>query len=123
MKKEYIEFICALHGYLIRVKEFHWNTEHNSTHLLCDEIEDDICDCEDRFAECAMGMEGKKFAVGDLMPLLPNATELPAMLDELMEDILEIKKSLDGDKDGGLFNILDDLQEACNKYKYRCTQL
>ena len=54
MKKEYVDFVCALHGYLIRLKEIHWNTNENSTHLLCDEIDDDIHECEDRFMECFM---------------------------------------------------------------------
>ncbi len=122
MKKEIVDFICALHGYMIRVKEIHWNTDSNATHLLCDEIEDAIHDCEDRFAECAMGMEGVHFQVGKLLPMLPNATDLSAMLKELENDVLDMKKRIDGPKNGGLFNILDDIQECCNKYKYRATQ-
>lgn len=122
MKKEYIDFDCALHGYLIRTKEIHWATDSNATHLLCDEIEDDICDCEDRFTECAMGMEGKKFPIGKLLPMLPNSTDLVSMLKELEADVIDFKKKLNGAKDGGLFNVLDDLQELTNKYKYRATQ-
>ena len=113
MKKEYVDFVCALHGYLIRLKEIHWNTNENSTHLLCDEIDDDIHECEDRFMECCMGMEGKHFEIGKLLPMLPNSKELIPMLKELEKDIPE---------NGGLFNILDDMQECCNKYKYRATQ-
>ena len=122
MKKEYVDFVCSLHGYLIRLKEIHWNTNENSTHLLCDEIEDCIHDCEDRFMECCMGMEGKHFEIGKLLPMLPNAKELLPMLKELESDVLDIKKKLTGPENGGLFNILDDLQENCNKYKYRATQ-
>ena len=122
MKKEYIDFVCALHGYLIRIKEIHWNTNNNAEHKLCDEIEDSIHECEDRFAECAMGMEDKHFAIGDLIPMLPNAEDLKGMLKELEKDILDMKKKLDGPENGGLFNILDDMQECCNKYKYRATQ-
>ena len=122
MKKEYVDFVCALHGYLIRLKEIHWNTNENSTHLLCDEIDDDICECEDRFMECCMGMEGKHFEIGKLLPMLPNSKELIPMLKELEKDILDMKKKLNGPENGGLFNILDDMQECCNKYKYRATQ-
>ena len=122
MKKEYVDFACALHGYCIRVKEIHWATDINSQHLLCDEVEETIHDCEDRFMECAMGMEGKKFQIGKLLPMLPNAKNLSDMLDELVQDILEMKEKLNGKKDGGLFNVLDDLHELCNKYKYRATQ-
>ena len=39
MDKKYVDFICSIHGYMIRVKEIHWNTDNNAEHLLCDEIE------------------------------------------------------------------------------------
>lgn len=122
MKKDYMDYICGLHGYMIRVKEIHWNTENNAQHLLCDEIEDEIHDLEDRFAECAMGIEGKKVKIGQLMPMLPNAENLMPMLRELEEETISIKKKMDESKEGGLINILDDILEMCNKYKYRSTQ-
>jgi DNA-binding ferritin-like protein len=122
MDKKYVDFICSLHGYCIRTKEIHWSTENNSTHLLCDEIMESIDECEDRFAECLMGETGKKFKVGDLKPLLPNSETLMPMLRELEKEVIDMKKSLDEYKDGGLINVCDDLLEICNKYKYRCTQ-
>lgn len=122
MKKEYIDFVCALHGYMIRVKEIHWNTNSDSEHKLCDEIEDCIHGCEDRFAECVMGMEGKHFSIGDLLPVLPNAESLPSMLKELQADIMGMKKKATAETDGGLNNILDEMLENCNKFKYRVTQ-
>lgn len=122
MKKEYIDFVCAIHGYLIRLKEIHWNTDNNSEHVLCDEIENDLHDCEDRFMECCMGMEDEHFPIGKLLPMLPNSNDLKEMLKELEKDILDLKKKLTGPENGGLFNILDDMQECCNKYKYRATQ-
>lgn len=122
MKQEYIDFVCSLHGYLIRVKEIHWNTNSNAEHLLCDEVEDSIHDCEDRFMECCMGMSGEHFPLGKLLPMLPNAKDMIGMLKELEKDVLDLKKKLTGPENGGLFNILDDMQEFCNKYKYRATQ-
>jgi hypothetical protein len=122
MDKKYIEFICSLHGYMIRVKEFHWSTDSNAEHLLCDDIEESIHDCEDRLAECMMGILGKKFKVGDLKPLLPNSNELKKMLRELETETIDFKKGLDEYKEGGLINICDDILECVNKYKYRITQ-
>ena len=121
MKKEYVEFICSLHGYLIRLKEIHWNTDNNAEHLLCDEISDTLSDCEDRFTECAMGLEGKHFRVGDLEPYIPNAESLMPMLIELENEIKDFRKTLK-ENEWGLTNILDDMLEACGKYKYRSTQ-
>lgn len=122
MKKNIINFICSLHGYLIRIKEIHWNTENNSVHLLCDEISDDLSDCEDRFTECAMGMSSEHFKIGDLKPMLPHSTSLIPMLKELESEILEMEDSLTNKKDAGLINILDEMIEKCNKYKYRASQ-
>lgn len=121
MKKEHIDFICNIHGYLIRLKEIHWNTNNNSQHLLCDEILDDLSDCEDRFTECAMGIAGDHFKIGDLKPYLPNSTELIPMLRELEGDIVTFRKKLN-ENEWGLTNIIDDMLESCGKYKYRATQ-
>lgn len=122
MKKEFVDFICSLHGYLIRIKEIHWNTDNNSEHLLCDEIQDCIAGCEDRFTECAMGMEGVHFKVGDLKPMLPNNDSLIPMLKELEGEIIDMEDKLKDKKSAGLVNILDELLENVNKFKYRATQ-
>lgn len=121
MKKEHIDFICNLHGYLIRLKEIHWNTTNNAQHLLCDEISENLSDCEDRFTECAMGLSNTHFKVGDLKPYLPNAKELIPMLKELESEIISFRKALN-ESEYGLTNILDDMLESCGKYKYRATQ-
>ena len=121
MKKEYIEFICTIHGHLIRLKEIHWNTTNNSEHLLCDEISDNLSDCEDRFTECAMGLSKKHFKIGDLVPYLPNSENLTDMLIELESDIISFRKTLK-ENEWGLTNVLDDMLESCGKYQYRATQ-
>ena len=122
MTKEQIDFICSLHGYLIRIKEIHWNTDNNAEHLLCDEIQDCIAGCEDRLAECLMGMNGEHFKIGDLLPMLPNSEKLKPMLKELEGEIIEFESKLTSKRDGGLTNILDELLENVNKFKYRATQ-
>lgn len=122
MKKNQIDFICSLHGYLIRVKEIHWNTNSDAEHKLCDDILDCIGGCEDRFTECLMGMTGEHFKIGDLKPMLPNATQLMSMLNELEGEIVDFEEKLTSKKDGGLTNVLDELLENVNKFKYRATQ-
>ena len=122
MDRKYVDFICSMHGYMIRVKEIHWNTDNNAEHLLCDEIEDSIHDCEDRLAECIMGITNNKFKVGDLKPMLPNNTDLKKMLQEFEKETIDFKKGLDEYKEGGLINICDDILECVNKFKYRTTQ-
>lgn len=122
MKKEYIDFICSIHGFLIRVKEIHWNTTSNAEHELCDEIQDDFMECEDDFTECCMGIEGKHFQIGKLLPLLPNSESLVPLLKEFEKDILSMKKKCNDTTESGLLNVLDDMMQCVNKYKYRATQ-
>lgn len=124
MKRENVDYICSLYGYLIRLQEIHWNTKDDSEHRLCDEIYDLIKDNMDRFAECAQGIENVHFKIGDLKPMLPNATNLKAMIEELSKETHTVRKALDRSEEyAGLVNVLDDILEACGKYRYRSTQV
>jgi hypothetical protein len=67
-------------------------------------------------------MEGIHFRIGDLKPMLPHAESLIPMLKELEKEIIEMEDSLTSKKDTGLINILDEMIENCNKFKYRATQ-
>lgn len=120
--KEIIEFICSLHGYLIRLKEIHWSTDSNAEHLLCDEISGTLAGLEDEFAETAMGLYGKKIGINDLKPLLPNSESLDKMLDELIGETVQMKNGPTKATFDGLNSILDDIIAAAQKYKYRSTQ-
>ena len=122
MRKDLLDYICSLHGYLIRLKEIHWSTDSNSEHLLCDEIMGIVRDCEDEFTESAMGLYGEKVKIGDLKPLLPNAEDLKQMLQELLGETVEMKKKLSKDNEAGLCNILDDIIASAYKFMYRTTQ-
>jgi hypothetical protein len=67
-------------------------------------------------------MSGEHFQLGKLLPMLPKAKELLPMLEELEKDILNMKKNASSDEESGLMNILDEMLECCNKFKYRATQ-
>lgn len=122
MEKRFVDFICSMHGYLIRIKEIHWNTNNNAEHLLCDEIQDCIADCEDRFTEGVMGLEGEHFKIGDLKPMLPRNNSLIPMLKELEGEVIDMESNLSEKKYNGLINVLDELLENINKFKYRAGQ-
>ena len=122
MRKEILDYICSLHGYLIRLKEIHWSTESNSEHTISDEVSGKIGSLEDEFAETAMGHYGERIKINDLKPLLPRAEGLKPMLDELMDETVQMKKELDSDSEAGLSSILDGIIATAEKYKYRSTQ-
>jgi len=122
MKKEFVNFICELHGYLIRVKEIHWNTDSNSEHLQCDDFHGELLELEDEFAEGCMGLDGNKFEIGKLLPLVPNSKDFKQILKEFEQDVIKMKKQTSDEKYGGLNSVLDDMLQLANKYKYRATQ-
>ena len=116
MKNIYVDFINLLHGYLIRNKEIHW--AGGRQHKLCDDIESELMELEDRFAECSMGIDDSMFKIGDLKPLLPNSTDLSGMFDEMENDVLKLQKRLTPGKESGLLAICDELIEFCCKNRY-----
>lgn len=121
MKKEYIDYICALYGYLLRIQEIHWDPDCNAYHVRSDEFYDIVKDATDDFAECAMGLEGKKFPKGKLLPMLPNSMDFPGMLKELEKDTIDMRTKVNSTEEGrnsGLANVLDDFIQNINKYKY-----
>lgn len=122
MQKEIIDYICDLHGYLIRLKEIHWSTDNNAEHLLCDEIMDNVRGNEDKFMESAMGLYDSKIKVGELKPYLPNATELKPMLNEMKSETVAIRGKLTKPEESGLVTVLDDILSFIGKYLYRSTQ-
>ena len=122
MKKEFVNFICELHGYLIRVKEIHWNTDSDAIHTLCDDFHEELFKLEDEFAEVCMGMEGKKFEIGKLLPLVPNSKDFKQILVEFEQDVIKMKKNASDAKYGGIDSVLNDMLKLANKYKYRSTQ-
>lgn len=117
-----MEYICDLHGYLIRLKEIHWSTSLNSEHLLCDDIMDSIWENEDRLAESAMGVYGQKIKIGELTPYLSETDKLIPLLSEMEEETIELKKELNKPNEYGLVNVLDDILTDIGKFKYRATQ-
>ena len=69
-----------------------------------------------------MGLEGEHFKIGDLKPMLPRNESLIPMLKELEGEVLDIESDLSEKKYNGLINVLDELLENINKFKYRASQ-
>lgn len=122
MKKEYIDFICAVHGYLIRTKEIHWNTTCSSEHANTDEFYNELEELEDLFTETCMGLETKHFPIGRLLPMVPNAESFLSMLKEFEKDVLNLLSKLKQRNEAALTNVLEDMLTCTNKYKYKATQ-
>ena len=120
--KDLLEYICSLHGYLIRLKEFHWSAPTHSEHVLCDMAIDKFTELEDEIAETSMGLYSKKIRVNDLKPMLPNGEDIMSMLKELVKETVDLKKKLTKDEESGLCNLLDEVISSAQKYMYLSTQ-
>lgn len=119
IKNKAIEFLCMLEGYHSQLKMLHWSANHNSLHVLCDDIDKEVLEVEDEIAECVMGMLDIKFGIGDLKTMLPNAKTLDALLKEMKTDLIEFKNFVGDDAEcAGLQNILDDYMQNINKWNY-----
>ena len=67
-----------------------------------------------------MGLTGKKFTIGQLKTLLPNATTTEALLREILSDTIAFKKEIGDDIEVcALQNVLDDVLTDVSQLKYR----
>ena len=119
LKEITLNFLSECEGYHQLCKGLHWSTSNKAEHLLVDNIDDEVLSFQDRVAEAVMGMTNDKFGIGELKTLLPNSKTVESMLNELEEDTLSFKDGIGEDnKRSGLINILDELLESINKFKY-----
>lgn len=120
LKKENTKYLLSsIEGTHQALKMLHWSTKCKAEHLLTDEIDGDILSYEDRIAEYVMGKLNIRFGFGDLKSLLPESHDLMHILLDLENDVLSFKK--DNEEDGGLMNIIDDMLDSINKWKYLST--
>lgn len=117
-KENSLKFLNELEGYHQAFKMVHWSTTNKAEHVLTDELDSCVLSFEDRIAENIMGRLGIRFGVGDLKSLLPNATDVSGLINELEEDVLSFRDAIDTRENSGIINILDDILENINKCKY-----
>lgn len=119
LKEKAIEFLSSCEGYHQRAKELHWDAQKNSRHTLLDEIDSTVLDYQDKVAESVMGILNIRFGVGDLKTLVPDAKSLDTIIDEMLSDVINFKKEVEGEiKNSGLVNILDDFITDLNRFNY-----
>lgn len=117
-----LEYIKYLEGVRIRLREIHWSVDKNSLHKLTDDMISEIEKTEDDIAEDLMGFCGFRIKVGEVVPNIPSASELGAVISELTEKTIELEASIEGDKKfNGIINVLDDLIHYLNKSDYLST--
>jgi hypothetical protein len=117
---EYVlEYVKRLEGYRIRIREMHWSAKTHSLHILADSLLEDLESYEDSIAEDFMGLVGYRIQVGAVVPKLPKATEIKALIDEVINDSLVLKSKIENlPAWTGMVNLIDDCVHMLNKSKY-----
>ena len=118
-----LDYIMCLEGWRIRLREFHWSTESNATHILTDELINMFEYNEDKIAECLMGLCGFRIKVGQICPNIPfEADDLESLLNCARDCTITLIASLEADKKyDGIVNVLDEILENINKAQYKET--
>lgn len=115
-----LNYLSECEGYHQLCKGLHWQTERNAEHVIVDELDETMLKYQDQIAEVTMGLTGKKFTVGQLKTLLPNATTTEALLREILSDTIAFKKEIGDDIEVcALQNVLDDVLTDVSQLKYR----
>lgn len=114
-----LEYIKKIEGYRIRIREFHWDAKSHSLHNLADSMMDDLESYEDSIAEDFMGIIGYRIQVGAVVPKMPRATEIKALIDEIVADSLYVRvKISELPRWSGIVSLIDDCVHNMNKSKY-----
>lgn len=112
-------YIRCIEGFRIRLREIHWDAKTHSLHLLADSLMEDLETYEDSIAEDFMGIVGYRIQVGAVVPKLPKATEIKALIDEILSCSLALKNKLENlPVWTGIVNLIDDCIHMLNKSKY-----
>ena len=114
-----LDYIKRIEGYRIRIREFHWDAKNNSLHKLADSLMSDLVEYEDSIAEDFMGIIGYRIQVGTVIPKLPKSTEIKALLNEMTNDALLLKKYIGAlPLWSGITSLIDECIHLLNKSKY-----
>ena len=122
--EEYLlEYIRVVEGVRVRLKEIHWSTKSSTIHQLTDGLTAMIMSFEDEITEAFMGVCGFKVKVGQIVPIIPEASEHDDIIDYLSMQTLGIIKVLINDyRFLGVTHKLEDLYFELNKFRYLATQ-
>ena len=95
-QESFFAFIQQLEGYKVKFRELHWNTSLLSEHKLCDAIMGEITENQDKIAESCFPIFGK-FETNSFNATPVFGTTVIECLENLLNDVMELKLLLDGD--------------------------
>lgn len=118
MKNEYLLSIeNRLHGYHTRLKELHYSAPSYSLHKIIDEFDDELQEFDDTIMEDSQSIFGV-IQPGMIQPVLPEETEIEALLRGIRGLLAEMKDELQEKLYTGIINTVDDFWSTVNKTIY-----
>jgi len=119
MNKNSIIYLSEISGFKIRLKEIHWSNKIN-IHKLSDDFYSKLNEYEDSVAENIQSTFGL-IKIGDITPILPKSTSFDSFLDELLDKTNAYYKSLDGEDNIAIKNVIEGFIEEISTFKYLST--
>ena len=123
--KEICDLILKLNLYAAQTKKIHYYTEKKSIHELCDDVQDEIKDFADDFAEQMFGYYGKpkfndfkSFKKIDIKET-DNISELCQDVDDLISPARTFCNK--NDKLSNIVSIIDDFRGKLSQFKFLAT--
>lgn len=82
-----------IHGYHTRLKEMHYSAPSVSIHKIIDDFDSELLEFDDEVMEEAQSIFGF-IGVGDIKPILPEATDIEGLLIEIRGALAEFLEAI-----------------------------
>jgi hypothetical protein len=118
MKNDYILGLEGkIHGYHTRLKELHFSAPTYSLHKIIDDFDEELLKFDDEIMEDAQVLF-ETIQPGEIKPVLPEETEIEALLQAIRGTLADMKTKLKGNLYTGILNVVDDFWHTVNKTIY-----
>ena len=118
MKNDYILGLEGkFHGYHTRLKELHFSAPTYSLHKIIDDFDEELLKFDDEIMEDAQVLF-ETIQPGEIKPVLPEETEIEALLQAIRGTLADMKTKLKGNLYTGILNVVDDFWHTVNKTIY-----
>lgn len=118
MKNDYILGLEGkLHGYHTRLKELHFSAPTYNLHKIIDDFDEELLKFDDEIMEDAQVLF-ETIQPGEIKPVLPEETEIEALLQAIRGTLADMKTKLKGNLYTGILNVVDDFWHTVNKTIY-----
>lgn len=120
IREECIEFLNWIEGCKTRLKNLHWSEENNAKHIYLDDLNTDLNEFEDKFAEAIQASVGR-FEEGEIQGVSVEINDPVEIVTSIFDKVEEMRSLLEEKEDQyhGEISWLDDFAVTLKQDKYR----